>query len=40
MYVLPHVLDLAIRNQDLTPLRAAWVSQARGEVLELGRDRD
>ncbi len=35
-YVLPRVLDLAMRNQDLTPLRAAWVSRARGDVLELG----
>jgi len=35
-YVLPKVLDLAMRNKDLTPLRQTWVSQARGEVLELG----
>ncbi len=35
-YVLPRVLDLAMRKTDLTPIRAAWVSQARGEVLELG----
>src|SRR6185295_10697723 len=25
-----------MRNRDLTPLRQTWVSQARGEVLELG----
>ncbi len=35
-YVLPRVLDLAMRNNDLTPLRKIWVSQARGDVLELG----
>jgi len=35
-YVLPRVLDLAMRNKDLTPLRQIWVAQARGEVLELG----
>jgi len=35
-YVLPRVLDLAMRKKDLAGLRAIWVSQARGEVLELG----
>jgi ubiquinone/menaquinone biosynthesis C-methylase UbiE len=35
-YVLPRVLDLAMRKKDLAQLRALWVSQARGEVLEVG----
>lgn len=35
-YVLPHLIDLAMRNKDTTRLRAEWVSQARGEVLEIG----
>jgi ubiquinone/menaquinone biosynthesis C-methylase UbiE len=35
-YVLPRLIDLAMRNQDATRLRAAWIPQARGEVLEVG----
>jgi ubiquinone/menaquinone biosynthesis C-methylase UbiE len=35
-YVLPHVIDLAMRNEDATRLRAAWIPRARGEVLEIG----
>ncbi len=35
-YVLPRVLDLAMRNKDLVALRAFWVSQASGDVLEVG----
>ena len=35
-YVLPRVLDLAMRNKDLAALRAFWVSQAYGDVLEIG----
>jgi ubiquinone/menaquinone biosynthesis C-methylase UbiE len=35
-YVLPHVLELAMRNKDLTRLRAEWVPKARGNVLEIG----
>ena len=35
-YVLPRVIDLAMRNKDVTRLRAIWVPQARGEVLEVG----
>ena len=34
--ILPRLCDLAMRNKDFTPLRATWVSQARGDVLELG----
>jgi ubiquinone/menaquinone biosynthesis C-methylase UbiE len=35
-YVLPRLIDLAMRNKDTTRLRAEWVSRARGEVLEVG----
>jgi ubiquinone/menaquinone biosynthesis C-methylase UbiE len=33
---LPHLIDLAMRNKDAARLRAAWIPQARGEVLEIG----
>jgi ubiquinone/menaquinone biosynthesis C-methylase UbiE len=35
-YVLPRLIDLAMRNKDTTRLRAEWVPQARGKVLEIG----
>jgi ubiquinone/menaquinone biosynthesis C-methylase UbiE len=35
-YILPRLLDLAMRNSEMASLRVEWVSQARGEVLELG----
>jgi ubiquinone/menaquinone biosynthesis C-methylase UbiE len=35
-YVLPRLIDLAMRNEDTTRLRAAWIPLARGEVLEVG----
>jgi len=35
-YVLPRLIDLAMRNKDTTRLRAEWVPRARGEVLEVG----
>jgi ubiquinone/menaquinone biosynthesis C-methylase UbiE len=35
-YVLPRLIDLAMRNQDAKRLRAEWVPHARGEVLEVG----
>jgi ubiquinone/menaquinone biosynthesis C-methylase UbiE len=35
-YVLPRLIDLAMRNKDMVRLRADWVSHARGEVLEIG----
>jgi ubiquinone/menaquinone biosynthesis C-methylase UbiE len=34
--LLPHIINLAMKNKDLTRLRGAWVPQARGEVLEVG----
>ncbi|HEX8984004.1 MAG TPA: class I SAM-dependent methyltransferase [Bryobacteraceae bacterium] len=35
-YLLPHLIDLAMRNEETTRLRAACIPQARGEVLEVG----
>jgi protein-L-isoaspartate O-methyltransferase len=35
-YVLPRIIDLAMRNKEAARLRAAWIPHARGEVLELG----
>ncbi len=35
-YVLPRLIDLAMRNKDTTRLRAECLPQARGEVLEIG----
>jgi len=35
-YVLPRLIDLAMRNKDTTRLRAECVPQARGDVLEIG----
>lgn len=35
-FVLPHVINLAMRNKDVTRLRAESVPKARGEVLEIG----
>src|ERR1700730_9219334 len=35
-YVLPHVIDLAMRNPETRRLREIWIPQARGEVLEVG----
>lgn len=35
-YLLPRVIDLAMRNKEMTRLRAASIPRARGEVLELG----
>src|SRR2546425_2028047 len=35
-YILPRLIDLAMRNKDTTRLRAECVPQARGEVLEIG----
>jgi ubiquinone/menaquinone biosynthesis C-methylase UbiE len=35
-YVLPRAIDLAMRNEDATRLRATWIPQAHGEVLEVG----
>ena len=35
-YVLPNLLDLAMRNKETARLRAAWIPQAKGQVLEIG----
>ena len=35
-YVLPRLVDLAMRNRDITRLRAELVPQAQGDVLEIG----
>jgi len=35
-HVLPRFIDLAMRNKDITRLRAEWIPRARGDVLEVG----
>jgi ubiquinone/menaquinone biosynthesis C-methylase UbiE len=35
-YVLPRIIDVAMRNRATDRLRAEWVPQARGEVVEVG----
>ncbi len=35
-FVLPRLIDLAMKNKDATRVRADWVPRARGEVLEVG----
>lgn len=35
-YVLPRLIDLAMRNKYTTRLRAEYLPQARGDVLEIG----
>jgi len=35
-HVLPHIIDLAMRNSETTRLRADWIPRARGDVLEVG----
>jgi ubiquinone/menaquinone biosynthesis C-methylase UbiE len=35
-YVLPRLIDVAMRNKETTRLRADWVPKARGDVLEIG----
>lgn len=35
-YLLPHVIDLAMRNPETRRLREVWIPQARGDVLEVG----
>src|SRR6266516_7020894 len=35
-WVLPRIIDLAMRNKETAQLRAACISSARGEVLEIG----
>ena len=35
-YVLPHLIDLSMRNKDAARVRGEWVPHARGDVLEVG----
>jgi ubiquinone/menaquinone biosynthesis C-methylase UbiE len=35
-YVLPRVIDLAMKNPETRRLREVWIPQAEGEVLEVG----
>jgi hypothetical protein len=35
-HVLPHVINLAMRNRELQSCRERAISQARGRVLEIG----
>lgn len=35
-YVLPRIINLAMRNKEITRLREAWVPKASGDVLEIG----
>lgn len=35
-YVVPRLIDVAMRNKEATRLRAAVIPQARGDVLEIG----
>jgi ubiquinone/menaquinone biosynthesis C-methylase UbiE len=35
-YVLPRIIDLAMRNKETARLRATWIPHARGAVLEVG----
>jgi len=35
-YILPRTTDLAMNNRETRRLRAIWIPQARGEVLEVG----
>jgi ubiquinone/menaquinone biosynthesis C-methylase UbiE len=35
-YVLPRLLDLALRNEEAARLRGEWIHRARGEVVEVG----
>ena len=35
-YVLPRIIDLAMRNKDAAQLRAIWIPRARDQVLEVG----
>jgi ubiquinone/menaquinone biosynthesis C-methylase UbiE len=35
-YVLPKLIDLAMRNKEMACQRAEWIPHARGDVLEIG----
>ena len=34
--ILPHIINVAMKNKEATRLRAAWVPEACGRVLEIG----
>ena len=35
-HILPHLIDLAMRNTETARVRAEWVPEASGDVLEIG----
>jgi ubiquinone/menaquinone biosynthesis C-methylase UbiE len=35
-YILPRIIDVAMRNKETAGLRASWIPHARGDVLEVG----
>jgi ubiquinone/menaquinone biosynthesis C-methylase UbiE len=35
-YILPRIIDAAMRNKETAGLRASWIPHARGDVLEVG----
>jgi ubiquinone/menaquinone biosynthesis C-methylase UbiE len=35
-HVLPHLLDLSMRNRETARLRGKWIPRGKGEVLEIG----
>jgi ubiquinone/menaquinone biosynthesis C-methylase UbiE len=35
-HILPRLIELAMQNKEMARLRATWIPQARGEVLEVG----
>jgi|SRR5437667_1640699 len=35
-HILPHLIDLTMRNKETKRLRTEWVPNARGDVLEIG----
>ena len=35
-HVLPHIIDIAMKNPAATRLRAEWIPKASGDVLEVG----
>jgi ubiquinone/menaquinone biosynthesis C-methylase UbiE len=35
-YVLPRLIELTMKNPEMSRLRAAWIPRATGEVLEVG----
>jgi hypothetical protein len=35
-YVLPRLIELAMKNPEMSRLRALWIPRANGQVLEVG----